>query len=371
MIPFVSRVARHLRLTKEAYQAPPSPPFLTLFVNSICNMQCEHCFYWRKLNSPDDLTVDELRRLSESLGRVENLNLSGGEPFLRKEFAEICRQFIQRNKTRQIYVPTNGYFTDRTVAAVEGVLEEPGLALFAVELSLDGMAAYHDAFRVSRGSFDRAMQTYDALAEIQRRDPRLRIHAISTATRENIAEVRELTSFLYERCPQMDHHNLAIIRGDRKNPDLAAPMLDDYQALYGAIKALWEPRERVRFGAVVEPLLQWTKSRSVKNRAQAAPCLAGKLTAVVYSNGDVSVCETHEPLGNLRLESFGKLWSSAEAIKRRRSIAEKQCWCTAEVPLWPSIIFQPLSLVRAAVGHKLRPVGGKSAVLATGVKAQR
>ena len=58
----------------------------TLFINSICNMKCEHCFYWQNLNRRDDLTFDEIVRLSEDLGPVENLNLSGGEPFLRREF---------------------------------------------------------------------------------------------------------------------------------------------------------------------------------------------------------------------------------------------------------------------------------------------
>ena len=56
------RVAKHLRLQwiNKSIPAVPSPPFLTLFINSICNMKCEHCFYWRQLNSPDDLTFDEL-----------------------------------------------------------------------------------------------------------------------------------------------------------------------------------------------------------------------------------------------------------------------------------------------------------------------
>jgi sulfatase maturation enzyme AslB (radical SAM superfamily) len=49
----------------------------------------------------------------------------------------------------------------------------------AIELSLDDMAEYHDAFRASRGSFDRAMETYDALATIQERNSRLRILATS------------------------------------------------------------------------------------------------------------------------------------------------------------------------------------------------
>ena len=29
-----------------------------------------------------------------------------------------------------------------------------------------------------------------------------------------------LTTFLFDRCPKMSHHNLALIRGDRKNPSL-------------------------------------------------------------------------------------------------------------------------------------------------------
>ena len=62
------------------------------------------------------------------------------------------------------------------------------------------------------------METYDALAEIQQRDPRLRIHCISTATDVNMAQIKALSSYLCQRCPAMDHHNLAIIRGDREKP---------------------------------------------------------------------------------------------------------------------------------------------------------
>jgi cyclic pyranopterin phosphate synthase len=103
------RIVRHVQLAAKAYQDLPSPPFLVLFIDSVCNMKCEHCFYWRSLNQRDDLTVEEIFNLSRSLGRIENLSLSGGEPFLRKEFAEICRQFIRQNGVRQIYVPTNGW----------------------------------------------------------------------------------------------------------------------------------------------------------------------------------------------------------------------------------------------------------------------
>jgi MoaA/NifB/PqqE/SkfB family radical SAM enzyme len=318
-------------------------------------MQCEHCFYWKNLNSKDDLTFDELIALSRSLGKIENLNLSGGEPFLRKEIGPVCREFIRRNGVRQIYIPTNGYFTERTFASVEDILQEPSLSLLAIELSLDGMSDYHDTFRVSCGSFDQAMETYDALAKIQERDPRLRIHATSTAHSENIEELRQLTAYLLKRCPRMDHHNLDTIRGDRKNPALAAPIIDAYYALYRDVQQLWAAREQGRFGASVEPLMQWAKRESAGRQQQVVPCLAGKLSAVVYSNGDVSVCESHAPLGNLRDKSFPEIWQSAEATELRSSIAAKQCWCTAAVPLWPSIVFQPTSLVKTIAGAATAP----------------
>ena len=357
---FLQRLTRHARLTLTNYRSNPSPPFLVLFVNSICNMKCEHCFYWQSLNQRDDLTKDEIVALSRSLGRIENLNLSGGEPFLRKELGEICRQFIRQNDVRQIYVPTNGWYRDKTIAQVTEVLQEPSLKLFVVELSLDGMADFHDRFRVARGSFERAMETYDALAELQRKDSRLRIHAISTATDVNIDEVFRLTTYLFDRCPQMDHHNLAIIRGDRKNRALATPDLARYTELYTYIRRLWQPREQGRYGAIVEPMLQWAKTETLARGTQVIPCRAGVLTAVVAANGDVSVCELHRPLGNLRQQSFWDIWSSDKAKQLRESIAAKACHCTTEVFLWPSIVYQPLGLAtamtRTAVWQKVRPL---------------
>jgi MoaA/NifB/PqqE/SkfB family radical SAM enzyme len=346
---FVDRVTRHVRITKKSFEELPSPPFLVLFINSICNMKCDHCFYWRSLNQKDDLTKDELFELSRSLGRIENLNLSGGEPFIRKDFAEICRQFIRHNGVREIYVPTNGYFTDWTVEKVADVLEEPELDFFVVELSLDGMPEFHDTFRVAKNAFKKAMETYDALVELQKKDPRLRIHSISTATDINMDEIKRLTTYLYERCPDMEHHNLAIIRGDRKDPSLEGPELEKYEELYEYIKRLWAPREQGRYGSIVEPMLQWGKVKTIREKDQVIPCMAGRLSAVVYANGDVGVCEIHEPIGNLREKPFWEIWKSAEARALRKCVSNKECYCTTEVFMWSSIVHQPVQLARATM----------------------
>jgi MoaA/NifB/PqqE/SkfB family radical SAM enzyme len=348
-----TRIVRHTRITLHNYQQIPTPKFLVLFINSICNMKCQHCFYWTSLNKKDDLTKEEIFTLSRSLGKLENLNLSGGEPFLRPEFAEICRQFIQHNQVRQIYVPTNGFYTEKTVKAVTDVLAEQELDILAIELSLDGMPEFHDKMRVTNNAFKNAMATYEALVEVQKRDPRLRIHANSTAMDTNLDEIKQLSTYLYDRCPEMDHHNLAIIRGDRKNPSLALPVLKEYEALYDYISRLWLPREQERYGSIVEPMLQWTKVKTLEQGKQVTPCTAGRLSAVVYANGDVSACELQSPIGNLRNNSFTEIWESTQAEKLRRSIANKECYCTTEVFMWPSIVYQPLSLAQAMLGAKV------------------
>ncbi|MGQ0734658.1 MAG: radical SAM/SPASM domain-containing protein [Acidobacteriota bacterium] len=349
------RIAKHARLNWQNLAVPdvPSPPFLILFINSICNMKCEHCFYWEQLNQKNDLTLDELVALSEDLGQIENLNLSGGEPFLRKEFGTICRQFIQRNGVKEIYVPTNGYFTERTIDALRQVLQESSLKLFGVELSLDGMPEFHDEFRKAKHSFEKAMETYDALAELQKEDSRLQIHAISTATEVNMREIRLLTTFLFDRCPRMTHHNLAIIRGDRKNPTLKGPALQEYKDLYDYVRRLWSVREEGRYGSIVEPMLQYAKLQAAERQTQYVPCRAGVLSAVVHANGDVGVCEQRPPIGNLRQHSFMEIWRSHVAKTIRRSISNNECYCTNEIFMWPSIVYQPAQLAKSMVGARV------------------
>ena len=350
----LTRIGRHAKLSLSAHNPGErsTPPFLILFINSICNLTCEHCFYWRNLNRRDDLTYQELKNLSFQLGDFENLNLSGGEPFIRPEFGDICLLFTENNSVKRIYVPTNGYFTERTQKQLERVFQSPSLQSFVCEISLDGMPAYHDRFRGNQRSFAKAMETYDMLVEMQRRDHRLQIHANSVAMNENMEDLWKLTEYLHDRCPAMEHHNLAIIRGDRKNPSLQGPALQQYRDLYRHVAEVWKDRDDKRFGAVVEPMLQWAKLKTIECKSQYVPCTAGVLTGVVYANGDVSVCETHAPLGNLRQKSFFEIWDSEEAKALRARIKAKECYCTNEVFLWPSIVFQPVQLAKALVGAK-------------------
>ena len=73
---------------------------------------------------------------------------------------------------------------------------------------------------------------------------------------------------------------------------------------------------------------------------------------VVYANGDVSTCETLEPFGNLRQATFPEIWQSKRAEEVRCSIANKDCYCTTEVFMWPSFTYAPFQLVRTMAGSR-------------------
>ena len=155
------------------------------------------------------------------------------------------------------------------------------------------------------------------------------------------------------RCTPQCIIQVVLIRGDRKDPTLQAPMLDEYQELYRYFRRLWQPREEGRYGSMVEPIYQWAKVQTARAERQVIPCRAGVLSAVVYSNGDVSVCENHPPLGNLRDRSFPEIWNSSEASELRRSIARKECHCTNETFLWPSVVYQPAQLLKSMIGARV------------------
>ena len=88
------------------------PLHLILFVTDRCNARCGTCFYWQNLNQGESLEPGHVEKLSRSLERLVWLDISGGEPFLRKDLAWIVHQFVDRNGARLINIPTNAIQTD-------------------------------------------------------------------------------------------------------------------------------------------------------------------------------------------------------------------------------------------------------------------
>src|SRR5437899_2530303 len=96
---------------------------LFLFVTSRCNARCRTCFYFDKLNSRDDLTYSQIEQISQTAPPFRKLWISGGEPFLREELAEIVAMFVSRNGVHNVNLPTNGLLPDKLFPAMDRILE--------------------------------------------------------------------------------------------------------------------------------------------------------------------------------------------------------------------------------------------------------
>jgi O6-methylguanine-DNA--protein-cysteine methyltransferase len=48
-----------------------------------------------------------------------------------------------------------------------------------------------------------------------------------------------------------------------------------------------------------------------------------------------------------------EIWRAQATQQIRRSIRNKECYCTNEIFMWPSIVYQPRHLLRSMIGAKV------------------
>ena len=147
-----------------------SPIQLTFFLTRRCNARCPFCFYLSDRDNSEEnlseLSLDEIEKISSSIGRLLLLSFSGGEIFLRDDILEISRVFYERNKPAIILFPTNGLLTDVIREKIEAILKYCNKSTIVVKLSLEGLEYLHDSIRGVKGGFQKTMDTYEALCEL-------------------------------------------------------------------------------------------------------------------------------------------------------------------------------------------------------------
>lgn len=95
--------------------------YLRLSVTEVCNFRCTYCLPdgWKKTGPLSFLTVEEIRRLTAAFAGLglSKVRLTGGEPTVRKDFAEIVAQVAAQPGIEKVAVTTNGWNLGRHVAA--------------------------------------------------------------------------------------------------------------------------------------------------------------------------------------------------------------------------------------------------------------
>ena len=163
------RLAPYTALAKAALRANLGRldfPFkLTFCVTFWCNYRCQTCNIW-KMAPRDELSLDEIRRFFARSGRFLWIDLTGGEVTLRKDFIDICQAVIDGcPDLLLLHFPTNGYLTDKVVAAAEAITTRPGRRpeKLIVTVSTDGDETTNDRIRGIEGGWRRQLETFKAL----------------------------------------------------------------------------------------------------------------------------------------------------------------------------------------------------------------
>jgi len=314
-----------------------------LFVTSICNARCRTCFYWLELNRKGDMSYEELSKLSSTMPRFQDLWLSGGEPFLRKDLAEVISLFFNNNGIRGVRIPTNGLPTEETLKIVKAVLENCPDIQLEIDLSIDGFSETHDRIRAVPGNFQKALETLKKLEDLRLRWPNLTLYINSVITSENRNEIIQLGDY-FKKNSDLDGHYFQIIRGDPKDSTLKTIEPDQLKETYREALPLnfhyisKSPRKkgaldglRRAFWKAGYVFSYETQFRNYAYRTKwKMPCTAGQTSIVIDYNADVRVCELRKPIGNLRKYGmdFGKFWSSLERKSEIKQVQLDQCFCT-------------------------------------------
>lgn len=279
--------------------------FAFLELTPACNNRCLSCCnVFSTQRTPVPLSGEEWEALIARLApHVTWLKVSGGEPTLHPEFAEIV-SFVH-SLGLPFRLLTNGRWLEpKRVFA----LLQPMTSTMTLLVSLHGPdAPSHEAFSSVRGSFAEAAANIRWAAEAG-----LRVSTSTVLTRYNWNRVEEMVAFV--RSLGADHAVFNRYIG-RPLPLLEATPAQMAQAVQ-RVEVLIAAGEPVRWGTPV-PLC-------VSPRATSG-CLAGEAFATVDPWGNLRPCN-HAPyvVGNLLAQSFEEVWHSPK-MEAWRAMVPPEC----------------------------------------------
>lgn len=352
-----------LRLAKKYFwRKNLQPEYVIFLATSLCNLRCKHCFLWQKTpygwgnldRGKNDLKLSEIKKISRSMKDFFFLNIGGGEPFIRKNLAEIVEIFYKQNHVQNLLIPTNGTLTGKVLNSTEKILQKCPNLKVSIDVSIDGIGQLHNQIREGKDSFNKAIKTLKALLKLKKRYPNLQVGTITAHMSYNQEKLEEIYDFLKKEI-KPDAITLALTRGTPRQPQAKNINIDCYQKIQQKMEKDFLAGKIEGFRKILLwPLTVATKILMhrlvIKTfiKGYQIPCLAGQLNAVIYSNGDLYPCEmlAGARFGNLRDVdyNFQRLWQSQKAKKIVKNIKKTKCFCTHECHLPINILYSPKML---------------------------
>jgi MoaA/NifB/PqqE/SkfB family radical SAM enzyme len=334
---------------------PKMLPFsLVVSVSFRCNSKCRTCGVWQR--SDDDMTVEEWRQVFSRLGHAPfYLTFTGGEPFLRADLDELVTTAAELCRPGIITIPTNGLLTKRTVDHADRICAAATGSQIGINLSLDGIGQEHDEIRQVPGNWDRALETWQGLKELQTRHRNLILSVHTVVSRFNTHRIHDIVEGLAFLAPDSYITEVAEERVElgtvgweiTPTADEYAPIADYLSARAKAAPATGVARLTQAFRASYYQLAK----RVLQEQAQVIPCQAGWASGHIAPNGDVwTCCVRAEPVGSLRQTGYDlrPLWfeRAGQMRRLRHSIAARECACPMANASYANMLLHAPTLAR-------------------------
>ncbi|MBW1923262.1 MAG: radical SAM protein [Deltaproteobacteria bacterium] len=353
------------RLFRLGIGGPGMPFNLTYSVTNRCQSRCKTCRIWelyRKdpAKAQEELDLQEIERIFRSMGRVEIFNISGGEPFLREDLAEIVSLACTHLAPSVIHIPTNALAVERIKRMTGEILEvirrkDSGIQL-TVKPSLDHVGEKHDELRGVPGNFEKVMAVFRHLKTLKTHYPNLHAELGTVISAWNVDDIPEIARFVREASPDSYRNEVAERRSEMFNEeDPITPTPGQYErAIRHFVRELRaHNRGRPPFQRITNAfrLVYYDLAvRALREQRQPIPCYAGISNAHMNPYGEIWACCTlgyERSMGSLRAYDydFRALWKSPEARQVRSEIRQGRCHCPLANQAYSNILLHGPSLL--------------------------
>ena len=291
-----------------------------------CDSRCNMCNIWQ-LPKGREMAPADYTRIPSSLNDV---NLTGGEPFLREDIVEIAGTIYDRCKAPRIVISTNGFQHRRIVHAAPALMKigkKVGIAI-----SLDGIGEMHDKIRGIDGGFDKVIETLKQIGKLGYRNVRVAF----TAQKDNVKHlgaVYDLSrQFGFQFTTSVAQNSDFYFSTDENQQVEPGKLSDEMRYVMRKELLSLSPKRWLR-SYFYSGVLQYNEAGS-----RVLGCRAGRDSFFLDPEGNIYPCLSLEKgMGNILEHSFDEIWQgeAAGGVRRAVDVCSMPCWmiCTARTSM--------------------------------------
>ena len=324
---------------------PNQVGYVIFYVTNICNFRCNFCFYSEEITKGkknDQLTLDEIVKIAPKIGPLLQLSLTGGEPFLRKDFTQVADILIKNTKAHFVTIPTNGSLPERIEDFYSYLLKAHPDSFFRCVFSIEGIGSIHDELRGVTGSYNKIIRSYEKVMKLKEKYKNLVVDSNSVFTKNSEDTLIETLKHLRKNF-KFDNISVTYARGKIPDEKLKSQSRKKYEEVNNFIEQMYRPKEQRRFSSVWRAINSLTRENIYEvafNDKFVNPCVASRKIVIISETGEVRPCEILDnSLGKLKDFDYDlkKVLASEENRKLKKWIKDSKCKCTFECATAASI----------------------------------